>query len=677
MPACEVCGEEDYECYDGCYYCVHCHTQSQKIHELDQEEDFLEGAFSQGLSIRMPKKTTEDSELNLKKKRKQVDGGRPWTSDEGFQLILREQVKSLIKMGADPVLKDVVFKFWTLYLSRLGMAFSDQERSRALFTKTYPLTRDIYVPTAENPTVPEVRWLKTSLKRGSIQKKDKHVDKMVMEALLGSEEFYEGDNPLDKGEDEDADRFIGICEENYEEGYLISSERISEFEDSCSLLDTASESSSNSDVGVRCEILLDDSDGGKVGNIGGGADEKCSFSSSSRSEQSEISLDASDEGEIGNVGGGDGKRGSTARGTSKNVAVSIRTRNQASKSFVAASSESVPVTKRTSGRVSKGTVSTKSTSGAERERKENEVFEGTDAAHSEENIVETEDWDKITGKCDPEDDNGLSDNDHDENKLRRGKRKVKRRMKLLAPSKKKIGGTIARTPWRLHMASTLAFCYIGLTFTNGNVVISDIMRWVRNGALPYHNIMDIFPDDMKLSSRDTFTFCGMVQGAVVPPHQRLSRAVGDLCRMLGITLPRLSLERLIGRYIIDMDLPGQLNALAMQLLKNSPVPDEAHVVGVHGIFPYEAMAMAYIVITLKMVIGLDDKTERVMSSYSKKIKDLLGRKAPDCPNVFVWEDWVMNMEEKMSSHRSREMPTNFGRPRGRRSIEKTTLDSCG
>ena len=37
-----------------------------------------------------------------------VDKGRPWTTHEAFELIIKEQVKSLVTNGADPMLEVVV-----------------------------------------------------------------------------------------------------------------------------------------------------------------------------------------------------------------------------------------------------------------------------------------------------------------------------------------------------------------------------------------------------------------------------------------------------------------------------------------------------------------------------------------------------------------------------------------
>ncbi|XP_061171392.1 TATA box-binding protein-associated factor RNA polymerase I subunit B-like [Saccostrea echinata] len=201
MPVCETCDGEDYEEIDGFFYCTTCQTQSQAFRVEEIEDEFAPRP-SNTLEIKSSK-----SQSKSKREDKEKDLGRPWHTYEAFQKIIKEQVKSLIKLGADPALKNVVFKFWCRYLSFTGIAFpEDLDKQKDLFAG-YQRQREVYPATIENPVIPPVRYRKTHLQRfGMSAKKSKQKqEKQEMKEALRNEEFYEGDNPLEDNPSESSD----------------------------------------------------------------------------------------------------------------------------------------------------------------------------------------------------------------------------------------------------------------------------------------------------------------------------------------------------------------------------------------------------------------------------------------------------------------------------------------
>ncbi|XP_062566075.1 TATA box-binding protein-associated factor RNA polymerase I subunit B-like [Saccostrea cucullata] len=193
MPVCETCDGEDYEEIDGFFYCTTCQTQSQAF-RVEEIEDEYRAPPSHTLEIRSSK-----SQSKQKREDKEKDLGRPWHTYEAFQKIIKEQVKSLIKLGADPALKNIVFKFWCRYLSITGIAFpEDLDKQKEMFAG-FQRQREVYPATIENPIIPPVRFRKTHLQRFgmSVRKSKQMQEKQELMDALRNEEFYEGDNPLE------------------------------------------------------------------------------------------------------------------------------------------------------------------------------------------------------------------------------------------------------------------------------------------------------------------------------------------------------------------------------------------------------------------------------------------------------------------------------------------------
>ena len=65
------------------------------------------------------------------------------------------------------------------------------------------------------------------------------------------------------------------------------------------------------------------------------------------------------------------------------------------------------------------------------------------------------------------------------------------------------------------LQSTLAFCMIGLKYTNPLVMPSDLVRWAKLGKVPFYNCADVLPSDMKLVASDRKIFCHGVSIVII------------------------------------------------------------------------------------------------------------------------------------------------------------------
>lgn len=210
MVVCAVCESEDFDERDGLLYCQTCMTQSQDYRREEEENEITQCNIT---SMLVKKKTRE--------KIKKEDQGRPWHSFEGFTIIIREQVKALIKLGASATLMDVVFQLWCNYLSQTGIAFPEDESKMDHFMRDHQRHRERYPGSLQNPEILPVQIRGTHRKRYGLSKakNEKHMESLNLATTLQEEEFYEGDNPAEQ-EQED------IIEEEEEEKEEVDPNRL-------------------------------------------------------------------------------------------------------------------------------------------------------------------------------------------------------------------------------------------------------------------------------------------------------------------------------------------------------------------------------------------------------------------------------------------------------------------
>lgn len=120
------------------------------------------------------------------------------------------------------------------------------------------------------------------------------------------------------------------------------------------------------------------------------------------------------------------------------------------------------------------------------------------------------------------------------------------------------------------------------------------------------------------------------------------------------------LLKLTERYVTELNLPSDITTYVERLINLLPPQMRTRV---DYVYPaYEARAMAYIILVLKLLYGLDGHTEKLISRAARKTNQCLQNlsekgssvnanlTAP--PPLFVWEDWVefIEMRKVIVSH---------------------------
>ncbi|MEE6476790.1 hypothetical protein FKM82_011220 [Ascaphus truei] len=217
----------------------------------------------------------------------------------------------------------------------------------------------------------------------------------------------------------------------------------------------------------------------------------------------------------------------------------------------------------------------------------------------------------------------------------------------------------------MSMPMTLAFCYLSLLWMRESITLSDLLRLVVHGHIPYMNAEQYFPEQTKLYGIDIRIFRVQsfpVYGDIMNKTSELG-AFMDLPRFPPITESCfLHPNILCMKYLMEANLPDELHNWACRVVKKTGLGDTTAQTfdplrKTSNIVQYEVQAAALITVVLKLLFLLDDKTEWVLSSLADK------RNRKNTENTwFDFEKWYKTMklcideaQQKMDEEHARYM----------------------
>ncbi|XP_055900789.1 TATA box-binding protein-associated factor RNA polymerase I subunit B-like isoform X2 [Biomphalaria glabrata] len=184
------------------------------------------------------------------------------------------------------------------------------------------------------------------------------------------------------------------------------------------------------------------------------------------------------------------------------------------------------------------------------------------------------------------------------------------------------------SPEWMNLEKTIAICFIGVLHTNPEILLHDIVRWIYESKIPFLSTSHLLPSNMVLSGGDQSLFkVGKFDTKV------LLKEVNKLCTYLVLkSLPAPDIKELIMRFVKELYLPNEVMHISCNLADRIPYLSSAKT---HYI-RHDHQAMAYIILGLRLVFGIDDSTEYLLSEYSSKLQECLH---PDTTRLFIWTDW--------------------------------------
>ncbi|GAB5570064.1 TATA box-binding protein-associated factor RNA polymerase I subunit B isoform X3 [Prionailurus iriomotensis] len=208
---------------------------------------------------------------------------------------------------------------------------------------------------------------------------------------------------------------------------------------------------------------------------------------------------------------------------------------------------------------------------------------------------------------------------------------------------------------KMTVPRTLAFCYLSLLWQRETVTLSDLLRFVEEGHVPYVNAFQHFPEEMKLYGRDK----GIFAIESWPTYEDIYKKMIEIAKFLD--LPRfpditedcyLHPNILCMKYLMEVNLPDEMNDLTCQVVKMTGVGEVDFltfdpIAKMAKTVKYDVQAVAVIVVVLKLLFLLDDNLEWSLSNtaekYNENNKEAGGQDKP----WFDFRKWYQVMKKSI------------------------------
>nr|XP_020034310.1 TATA box-binding protein-associated factor RNA polymerase I subunit B isoform X2 [Castor canadensis] len=179
---------------------------------------------------------------------------------------------------------------------------------------------------------------------------------------------------------------------------------------------------------------------------------------------------------------------------------------------------------------------------------------------------------------------------------------------------------------KMTVPRTLAFCCLSLIWQRETVTLSDLLRFVEEGHIPYINAFQHFPEEMKIYGRDKGIF-GIESW---PNYEEIYKNMIEIATFLD--LPRfpditedcyLHPNILCMKYLMEVNLPDEMHGLTCQVVKMTGIGEVDFltfdpIAKMKRTVKYDVQAVAVIVVVLKLLFLLDDNLEWSLSDLAEK-----------------------------------------------------------
>ncbi|XP_063238073.1 TATA box-binding protein-associated factor RNA polymerase I subunit B isoform X2 [Bacillus rossius redtenbacheri] len=190
-----------------------------------------------------------------------------------------------------------------------------------------------------------------------------------------------------------------------------------------------------------------------------------------------------------------------------------------------------------------------------------------------------------------------------------------------------------RDPSYITRSRLLCILYLGLRLVDSNIFLGDVMRWISEGALSYHEVSQFFPACTNLKAVDGLLFGAFPRTVVHATVRKMSAELAKLLRVNAFPAPHVL--SLAARYVEELQLPSDVLDCVRKMYAMHP-PNMEFDAASSEVPNYEGRAMAFIIVVLKLLFGLDGKTEHVNSETAAEFNKYLSSEEG---KLFVWDDW--------------------------------------
>ncbi|KAK7794618.1 hypothetical protein R5R35_008144 [Gryllus longicercus] len=186
--------------------------------------------------------------------------------------------------------------------------------------------------------------------------------------------------------------------------------------------------------------------------------------------------------------------------------------------------------------------------------------------------------------------------------------------------------------------------YLALLYEGSTICLSDLLRWIREGHLSFYEAAKHLPENCFVQGRYRQLFR---HGNDSPTYEGILNCSILMAQCLEVNdWPLPSSSIIAKKYVTELQLPEMFSELVEQFLVAVPLAYRKEIIKVINKpnINYEATIVAVIVIILKLLFGLDGKTEHQISKAASQLNTLLQMKNDTkTKKLFVWNDWVQQL----------------------------------
>lgn len=202
----------------------------------------------------------------------------------------------------------------------------------------------------------------------------------------------------------------------------------------------------------------------------------------------------------------------------------------------------------------------------------------------------------------------------------------------------------------------LSIIHMALNLTGDPIQWSDLIRFLREGHLSYSNIQHFLPANVIQTSNSNFEYLNRKK---IFNHASMREMSAKLAKDMSIMeLNRPDLVALSQRYADELCLPAEFKELLHQFIQFNP-PEMAYNRNTRdhlSMLPnYEGRAISYVILLMKILFGVDDKRDVVISDSARRLNEIL--KDGDEAELFVFEDWLKFLHMRRIVLEKYHMPT--------------------
>ncbi|XP_031774027.1 LOW QUALITY PROTEIN: TATA box-binding protein-associated factor RNA polymerase I subunit B [Apis florea] len=191
------------------------------------------------------------------------------------------------------------------------------------------------------------------------------------------------------------------------------------------------------------------------------------------------------------------------------------------------------------------------------------------------------------------------------------------------------------TPMRLW-----AIIYLALRIHDQPIQLGDMLRYGKEGHLSYYKLDHLLPPEMNLTANER----SFLRQNVEITHKGMRRIIASMAKFLGVwDIICPDILSLIKRYCQELGLPRGIQLYTERLIALSP-PKMIFNIKKSYIPNYEGRAIAFIIVVLKTLLGLDGITEYYISRIAEKINSIAIERGLLNEKLFNFQEWQRYIE---------------------------------